>query len=234
MRLLHRLRVLGDVPEAVVVALEGGEVAGPRGLVDLDALFGAPVALLKVDADSLELLDHPADADTQHEPAVREVIHGHELARVRERMPVRRDEHAGPELQRRGLDRDGAHDDGTVQHVVAALVGALAGHVRGVEALRIVRHADMVGIPDRVNARALGGERHLDRVHLLHRRVVEEHVHVVAIGLTVGVSVKPDFHDAAPFVRPSTGAPRLCRPHRLPGSIVPLTVASRRRLYPGA
>ena len=55
----------------------------------------------------------------------------------------------------------------------------------------------MVGIPDGVNACALGGLGDADRVHLLRRRVMEEHVHVVAVGLTVGVAVKPDFHAAA-------------------------------------
>ena len=126
MRLLHRLRIHGDALEVVVVAVESGEIGGPRGLVDLDALLGAAIALLIVDADRVELLGHPADADAEHEPAVRKLIHGHELPRVRERMAIGCDEHAGRELDGRGLHRHGAHDDSGVEHVVAALVGPLA------------------------------------------------------------------------------------------------------------
>jgi hypothetical protein len=113
-RLLHGLRSEPAALEVGELAVVFEELVRPDALHDLDRLAYVLVPL-RVDvrrAGGGELLGHPAGADTDVEPAVREVVDGGQLGGEDAGRAERRvdDAHADPDLRRlRGEPGDQRH-----------------------------------------------------------------------------------------------------------------------------
>ena len=109
-----------------------------------------------VDAEGVELLAHPADADAEHDAPVRDAVDRRQLLGQHERVAVRHDQHAGADLDPLGAPGDRRHHG---DRVVDELLGAerrVAGLVVEVARRDPGRHDDVVVHPHRVVAEALG------------------------------------------------------------------------------
>src|SRR5207249_10548287 len=114
-------------------------------------------AIVERDAEGLELLAQPADADAEVEPAAREDVRiGDLLGRV-ERRPLRDEADPGAEANAAGQrcrepDREERLED-------AGLAGQREAAVRRVRipGRGAVEEGDVLGEPERVEARPLGG-----------------------------------------------------------------------------
>ena len=65
----HRLRIDPHRVEVDELAVERGDVVAPQRADRVDVLLGARTSTLERDAERVELLARPADADAEREPA---------------------------------------------------------------------------------------------------------------------------------------------------------------------
>ena len=86
---------VGEADEAPFV---GGDVLRPAGLDRAQVVVGHGAALLERQAERLEFLLRPADADAEDEPPAAELVHHRRRARRLERVAVRHDDDRGAEL----------------------------------------------------------------------------------------------------------------------------------------
>src|SRR5262249_40405271 len=88
-RLLHRLRVRLELPPAEELARERLGLVLPERADCAHALGGAGGALLRRNAEGLELPFEPADADAERDAAAREHVEGRDFLRDVQRVALR-------------------------------------------------------------------------------------------------------------------------------------------------
>ena len=77
------------------LARERGARLAPEPAHHVDVLVGARAAPLERDAERVELLAQPADADAEVDPAARQAVERRDLLREHERVALRKDQDAG-------------------------------------------------------------------------------------------------------------------------------------------
>src|SRR6185369_12853554 len=100
MRLLHGLWIEADIGEFDMLAVEFWRILGPEfdKRAHIFVGHGSPrVEIRRI--DGLELLPHPARADTERQPATREDVDGREDLRGQHGWPVRHHHDGGHETQ---------------------------------------------------------------------------------------------------------------------------------------
>src|SRR5262249_30400172 len=91
-RLLHRLRVRLELLPAVELAMERRRLVLPERADRAHRLSGAGAPLRERDAEGLELLFEPADADAEDHPPVREHVQRRHLLGDVQRVALRQDQ----------------------------------------------------------------------------------------------------------------------------------------------
>src|SRR5216683_8399508 len=86
--------------EFEMLALERRGTSAPERAQRLDCFVGPRTAVVKVYSERLEFLLHPSAADAEHDPSTREYVHRRDFLCGVNRMPLRQDQHASPELER--------------------------------------------------------------------------------------------------------------------------------------
>ena len=71
---VYRLWPTINIVERGEVAMIAGLFLAPQGAHGADVVIGARTPVIKGCADGIEFLSHPADADTQQDPAARHMI----------------------------------------------------------------------------------------------------------------------------------------------------------------
>src|SRR6266566_4841062 len=85
--------------EFEMLPLKRRRTAAPQHAQRLDCLVGPCPALMKIYSERLEFLFHPSAANPEHDAPAREYIHRRDFLCGVNRMPLRQDQHAGPELE---------------------------------------------------------------------------------------------------------------------------------------
>src|ERR1700722_7094767 len=100
----------------------------PQQAQQFHLFIQAPAAALERDAQALVLHVVPAGADGKHEPAGGEHVHLGGLLRHQGGLPLRQDEHGGPELDRRRAGGEEAEQhERLVERIVLGVGGGGGG-----------------------------------------------------------------------------------------------------------
>ena len=185
MRLLQRLGLRAGAGDAVELALDARLTLGPHGLEHAQGLVGGAAAPREVDAEDLQLLAPPADADADDEPAARQHIDGREHLRHRHGMPVAEDEYRAADARLRRHHRQRA------EHGHRLEVGHLRRDRKAAPAARIVgirrrRNHDVIADPERGEVARLGLAREREQRVATHA------------GRDGGGNVNADLHTRPP------------------------------------
>ena len=144
-RLLHRLGLEQHIGEFDVFAVEARIVLGPQLAAGHQILVGDRTALGEGrHAQRLELLLHPAGADAEGQPAVRQHVDRRQHLGQQHRRAVRDDGDRGDQPQPRGLAGDKRDRGQLLVPVAARAAGKLAGVAVGIAGLDVARDHDMV------------------------------------------------------------------------------------------
>jgi hypothetical protein len=159
-RVLDRLGLADGVLELVVLAVDGGRGLPQQTVQDLQRFDETVQALLdrrQLDAVLLVLVDLPAGADAQGEPAVGDPVDGGRHVGQHRRVPVgvaidqRADPHPGHDRAQRGHQRTALQDGGVGRPAGAGVRHEVVGDVDAVPAGvgRVPGHLEnlTVGLP---------------------------------------------------------------------------------------
>src|ERR1700682_1164962 len=85
--------------ESEMLSLKRRRTAAPECAQRLDCFVGPRTALVKVYSKRLEFLLHPSAANPEHDAPARKYIHRGDFLCGVNRMPLRQNQHASPELE---------------------------------------------------------------------------------------------------------------------------------------
>src|SRR6266852_76872 len=142
--------------EFEMITLERRSTATPEHAQRLDCFVGPRTALVKIYSERFEFLLHPSAANPEHDAPAREHIHRRDFLCAINRMSLRQDQHASPELDGfRNRSNVGERDERVRDRDVVASrhLSIFASRVRQM----FYRDCDVLDAPQRFKTASLGG-----------------------------------------------------------------------------
>src|SRR5258705_9326119 len=149
---LDRLRKAFDRPEIEMLAMKCRGILTPQRAQRFNRLVGARTARMKVESERGELFLEPSTADPEDRAPVRQLVEGRSLLGDIQRMPLRKNQHPGRELDLfsdRGRKRQRQKRIG-YRDILAA--GNLSARRVWVRRLVVLRYHDVLDRPHRLNS----------------------------------------------------------------------------------
>ena len=162
-RAVHWARTAGDGAKVDEFPPILGMRAGPERAHRGHVLVGARTTPLPRNAERLELLTHPADAEAEHDPALGQTVECRQLLGQNERVSLRHDQDAGSQAQRRCGGADIGEPDKGIRNRRISFSRRRTILGVGVCRFDLVGPNDVFAAPDRVEAYGLGRPANLKR-----------------------------------------------------------------------
>src|SRR5712671_2517398 len=97
---LHRLRKTFDRPEIEMLPMKRRGILTPQHAQRFDRLVSARTARMEIESERGELLLEPSTADSEDRAPIRQLVERRGLLGDVQRMPLRKNQHPGRELDR--------------------------------------------------------------------------------------------------------------------------------------
>ena len=152
----RRTRAQDAVGERGELALEGGLILAPEGTHGTDRVVGATTPLGEGDADGVELLLEPADADAESHATAGEHVEGGQLLGQDHRVPLGHDQDAGRQVDGRGHPGQVRQPDQRIGDRGVVVARHLPRRVIGVGRLVAGGHDHVLDGPERLEAHLFG------------------------------------------------------------------------------
>jgi len=173
-RLCDRLGIAADLVKLHELACKARGIVRPQRAHRCDIFIGPLAAPLEGDAERLEFLLQPADADTELHPAAAEIVERGDFLRQYQWIALRQDHHRGHEAQPGGGGSDPGQPDQWIGQFGRRITRQAAGRPVGIDARVIFGPNDMLDGEHRIETGRFGQPHQAARTFRIGKRVVAE------------------------------------------------------------